>query len=90
MAEVFFEKAGIAIGLAKRRSWVSVFIRIAPSLAPASANLSSSVLRRSSDFVVAGGLFFGEVEVKNLFDLFGGVPGRLPFYCVAGGRGRLL
>ena len=68
--EAFLERRGSQQVWRKRRSWVRVFMRIAPSLAPASASLSTR-FRRSADFVVAGGLFLGQVEVENLFDLFG-------------------
>ena len=69
--EAFLEQAGIATGLAQAeelseglhahrafaRSRIGQFVQLGFGGAP--------------DFVVAGGLFLGQVEVENLFDLFG-------------------
>ena len=69
--EAFLEQAGIATGLAQAkelseglhahrafaRSRIGQFVQFGFGGAP--------------DFVVAGGLFLGQVEVENLFDLFG-------------------
>ena len=65
------EQPRIATGLAQAEELGEGFHAHRPFARTGVGKLVQFGLGGAPDFVVAGGLFLGQVEVENLFDLFG-------------------